>query len=341
MKILIVTDAWKPQINGVVRTLENTRRYLEKMGYEVKILSPDNFWSIPCPTYPEIKVAWGVAPVGNQIREIDPDAIHITTEGPLGLSVRAWCVWNKFPFTTSFTTRFPEYISMRFPVPSGLSYQYFKWFHSAASATMIATDSLEKELEDQGFTNIRRWSRGVDVDVFCPWCPYKGMGPSPVMLYTGRVAVEKNLRDFLNIDIPGTKVVAGNGPDLEALKNEYPEVIFKGALSGEDLADIYASADVFVFPSRTDTFGIVMLEALASGVPVAAYPVTGPRDILTQGVTGYMDEDLGKAVEHALTLDRAKCRDAALERTWEKCTKQFTGNLDFRKEVSIGLDMPA
>lgn len=329
MKILIATDAWKPQINGVVRTLSNTVKCLEQKGYEVSVLSPDRFWSLPCPTYPEIRLAWGVAPVGKMIRDFDPDAIHITTEGPVGLAVRTWCILNQFPFTTSFTTRFPEYISMRFPISSTVSYGYFKWFHAAAAAIMVATDSMEEELSRQGFENIVRWSRGVDTDLFNPWRPYAGDGPSPLHLYVGRVAVEKNLRDFLDMDLQGTKMVVGDGPDLGLLKGEYPEAIFTGPRFGTDLADLYASADVFVFPSKTDTFGIVMLEALACAVPVAAYPVTGPKDIILEGKTGCLRDNLKEAVVDALALDRQNCRDFALTRSWDSATELFLGNLVF------------
>ena len=329
MKILIATDAWEPQINGVVRTLTNTIACLEEKGYEVSVLSPERFWSLPCPTYPEIRLAWGVAPVGRMIREFEPDAIHITTEGPVGLAVRTWCVLNQFPFSTSFTTRFPEYISLRFPISSTVSYGYFKWFHGAASATMVANNSMEIELQKQGFKNIVLWSRGVDTELFNPWRPYVESGVSPLYLYVGRVAVEKNLRDFLNIDIQGTKMVVGDGPDLGLLKKEYPDVVFTGPRFGTDLADIYSSADVFVFPSRTDTFGIVMLEALACGVPVAAYPVTGPKDIILEGRTGCLRENLHEAIEGALFLDRQDCRDFALQRSWNSATEQFLGNLFF------------
>jgi glycosyltransferase involved in cell wall biosynthesis len=329
MKILIATDAWKPQINGVVRTLANTVGCLLEKGHDVYLLSPDRFWSFPCPTYPEIRLAWGVAPVGGIIRKFGPQAIHIATEGPVGLAVRTWCVLNRYPFTTSFTTRFPEYISMRFPISSALSYGYFKWFHSASSATMVATKSIERELERYGFFDVVRWSRGVDTDLFNPWRPHVDGGESPLFLYVGRVSVEKNLRGFLGANVGGTKMVVGDGPDLESLKEEYPDVIFKGPERGNELADIYAAADVFVFPSKTDTFGIVMLEAMACGVPVAAYPVAGPMDIVTDGRTGCLREDLGEAMRDALLLDRRDCRDYALSMTWENATEQFLQNLSF------------
>lgn len=329
MRILIATDAWKPQVNGVVRTLENTRSSLESLGHEIKVVSPDNFWSIPCPTYPEIQLAWGVAPVGKMIRDFAPHAIHIATEGPVGFAVRTWCVVHEFPFTTCFTTRFPEYISVRLPISSEFSYGYFRWFHCGASCTMVATPSIEEELKVQGFRNLARWSRGVDVDLFNPWKPYYELGESPVCLYVGRVAVEKNLRAFLELDIPGTKVVVGDGPDLKTLKEDYPGVSFRGSLFGEDLALMYANADVFVFPSRTDTFGIVMLEAMASGLPVAAYKVPGPEDVVMDGVTGCLREDLKDAVYGAIGLKREDCRAAAIQRSWNAATEQFLSNLHF------------
>ena len=327
MRILIATDAWKPQVNGVVRTLDNTMKCLEERGHDVFILSPERFWSFPCPTYPEIRLAWGMVPVGGIIREFGPHAIHIATEGPVGLAVRTWCMLNRYPFTTSFTTRFPEYISMRFPISSALSYGYFKWFHSASSATMVATKSVEMELEKHGFRKVVNWSRGVDAELFNPWRPYVEAGPSPIFLYVGRVAVEKNLCEFLDADVKGTKIVVGDGPDLGLLEKEYPDVIFKGLKRGNELADIYAAADVFVFPSKTDTFGIVMLEAMACGVPVAAYPVAGPGDIILDGKTGCLGDNLKEAMEEALLLDRRDCRDFALKMTWGAATEQFLENL--------------
>jgi len=329
LRILIATDAWEPQVNGVVRTLQNTTSCLDSLGHKVRVISPDNFWSIPCPTYPEIQLAWGIAPVGKMIRDFEPDAIHITTEGPVGLAARTWCVLNDFPFTTCFTTKFPEYISVRLPISSELSYSYFKWFHSGAASTMVATPSMERELAHQGFQNLKRWSRGVDVDLFNPWKPFMEIGESPVSLYVGRVAVEKNLRAFLDLDIPGSKVVVGDGPDLKHLKGDYPEALFAGPLFGDDLSLFYANADVFVFPSKTDTFGIVMLEAMSSGLPVAAYNVTGPKDVVKDGVTGCLNDDLGEAIRGALRLDGRVCRDHAVMNSWQAATGQFLSNLSF------------
>ncbi len=327
MKICIATDAWTPQVNGVVRTLTETERRLRKMGHEIFLLTPERFATVPCPTYREIRLAWSLWEVDRFLRDFLPDAIHIATEGPIGFSVRAWCLREGFPFTTSFTTRFPEYVRSRFGLSAELLYQGLRWFHAPSSAVMVATASLQEELQGRGFANLVRWSRGVDTSLFCPSLPRHSVRNRPVFLYVGRVAVEKNLPAFLDLDLPGTKRVVGSGPDLEALRRTYPAVEFSGTLEGLDLAQAYAEADVFVFPSKTDTFGIVMLEALACGTPVAAYPVTGPRDILRQHVTGVMDLDLRKACLEALSLDRAACRQDALLWSWDRCTRQFLENL--------------
>ncbi|NLI95692.1 MAG: glycosyltransferase family 1 protein [Synergistaceae bacterium] len=327
MKICIATDAWTPQVNGVVRTLSETRRRLRKMGHEVFLLSPDRFATVPCPTYREIRLAWNLWDIDRFLRDFQPDAIHIATEGPIGISTRAWCLRENFPFTTSFTTRFPEYIRSRCGLPSELIYEALRRFHLPSSAVMVATASLHEELQKRGFANLVRWSRGVDTALFRPADAPQATRTRPVFLYVGRVAVEKNIPAFLDLDLPGTKRVVGSGPDLEALRRAWPSVEVSGALEGIDLSRAYAEADVFVFPSRTDTFGIVMLESLACGTPVAAFPVTGPRDILRQGVTGIMDEDLRKACLLALRLDRSACRADALNWSWENCTRQFLENL--------------
>lgn len=335
MKICIATDAWIPQVNGVVRTLTETERRLRIAGNEVFMLTPDKFATVPCPTYREIRLAWSLWDVERLLRDFRPDAVHIATEGPIGFSVRAWCLKEGFPFTTSFTTRFPEYVHSRCGLPSELLYNGLRWFHLPSSGVMVATASLRDELRERGFRNLVRWSRGVDTTLFRPAEARPAARTRPVFLYVGRVAVEKNLPAFLDLDLPGTKRVVGSGPDLENLRRDYPGVDFPGALEGERLALAYADADVFVFPSRTDTFGIVMLEALASGTPVAAYPVTGPRDILRQGVTGIMDPDLRKACLLALRLDRAACRQDALLWSWERCTAQFTENLHPRFRAPV------
>lgn len=334
MRILIVTDAWYPQVNGVVRTIDTTRRELEKLGHTVEIVSPEGFRTVPLPTYPEIRIA--IAP-GRRIRRLidamDPDAIHLATEGPLGFAARRHCIRRNIPFTTAYHTRFPEYVRDRAPIPLALTYDIVRRFHAPASAVMVATPSIERALRDRGFTNLRRWGRGVDTDLFRP--RDKGFldAPRPILMYVGRVAVEKNIEAFLALDVPGTKYVVGDGPQLADLRARFPDVRFVGARHGEDLARHYAAADVFVFPSRTDTFGLVILEALASGVPVAAYPVPGPIDVLDGAAVGVLDEDLGAAVRRALEIPPDRCRAFALGHSWEASSQQFLDNLrPFRHE---------
>lgn len=328
MKIVIVSDAWFPQINGVVTTLFQTKRALEKLGHAVEMITPDQFKTVPCPSYPEIRLAlFPGGKVREKLRALQADAVHIATEGPLGLAARAWCVKQRFPFTTSYHTRFPEYVKLRFHVPLTLTYALQRWFHGAARHTMVATAALKQELEAKGFANLTLWSRGVDADLFRPRDEKFLSDAQPIFAYLGRVAVEKNIEDFLRLDLPGAKLVIGDGPDLDKLRRRYATVNFVGFKTGEDLARHLAAADVFVFPSRTDTFGLVLIEALACGVPVAAYPVRGPLDVIAPGVTGCLDEDLQSAALCALELDGARCREAALQFSWEKCTRQFLDNL--------------
>ncbi len=328
MNILIVTDAWMPQVNGVVRTISTVRAELEAMGHTVEVIGPDRFRTVPMPTYPEIRLALGAGRrLRAMIEAMRPDCIHIATEGPLGFAARRWCLKRGVPFTTAYHTRFPEYVRDRVPVPLALSYAVVRRFHKPASAVMVATPSIEQDLLARGFTNIRRWTRGVDTDLFRPRDKNFLDLPRPISLYVGRVAVEKNLEDFLKLDLPGTKVVVGDGPARAELEAKYPEVHWAGARHGEDLARHYAAADVFVFPSRTDTFGLVLLEALASGVPVAAYPVPGPLDVVNGSGTGCLSEDLAEAVETALTIPPERCRDYALGFSWRRSAEQFLANL--------------
>jgi 1,2-diacylglycerol 3-alpha-glucosyltransferase/glucuronosyltransferase len=334
LRILIATDAWYPQVNGVVRTLDTISAELQKMGHVVRILEPRRFRTLPLPSYPEIRVA--LSPARKAARFIEafgPDAIHIATEGPIGWAVRAYCLNNKLPFTTSFHTRFPEYLHARTRLPVHWSYNVLRSFHWPAAALLASTPTLRSELEARGFRNIRIWSRGVDTELFRPRTKDFLDLPRPVSLYVGRVAVEKNLEAFLALDLPGTKLVVGEGPQLAQLKARYPGAVFVGAKQGEELARYYAAADVFVFPSRTDTFGLVVLEALASGVPVAAYPVQGPADILgaAQMPVGALDEDLRAAVLRALDCDPKDCRAFALTYSWENCARQFLGHLEARE----------
>ncbi|HEC28102.1 MAG TPA: glycosyltransferase family 1 protein [Gammaproteobacteria bacterium] len=328
MKIVIATDAWHPQINGVVTTLTRTGEVLRQQGHEILYITPEPFRTVSLPTYKEIRLA--ILP-GRKIRrilgEFHADAIHIATEGPVGLAVRAYCLRNKLPFTSSYHTQFPEYIRLRFPIPLAVCYRLLRWFHSPAVRTMVPTESQRKKLEAWNFNNLIIWARGVDTEIFKPYeCEVVSM-ERLTFIYVGRVAVEKNLDSFLSLELPGTKIVVGDGPDMSKLRGRYPDVVFTGYKFGEELARFIAAADVFVFPSRTDTFGLVMLEAMACGVPVAAYPVTGPVDVIKNGETGILDEDLGKATMEALKLDRSKPRDYALQHSWLKSTEHFIDNL--------------
>ncbi|MBF0167204.1 MAG: glycosyltransferase family 1 protein [Alphaproteobacteria bacterium] len=331
MRILVITDAWHPQINGVVRTLTTLGQELTRLGHEVISITPDQFRSVPCPTYPEIRLS--LLPGRKMARLIEqhqPCAIHIATEGPLGVAGRNYCVKRKLPFTTAYHTRFPEYIHARFSIPVSLTYKLIRWFHAPASAIMVATPSIENDLKARGFGNIRRWTRGVDTALFRPGPKDNKLfpWPRPISLYVGRVAVEKNIAAFLALDLPGTKVVIGDGPQMEQLKSRYPEVRFLGAKMGEELARHYRAADLFVFPSRTDTFGLVLLEALASGLPVAAYPVAGPLDVLGDSLAGCLNVDLAKASLEALAIEPGLCRAHALDFSWEVSARQFLSNLD-------------
>ncbi|HEV2563344.1 MAG TPA: glycosyltransferase family 1 protein [Rhizomicrobium sp.] len=328
-KLLLVTDAWAPQVNGVVRTLETLGRDLSAMGHEVRYSTPEGLFTLPLPTYPEIRLA--IFPrrgLEKMIEEFGPTAIHIATEGPVGLSARAICLRKKIPFSTSFHTRFPEYVRARIPfIPESTIYRFLRWFHDPAESMMVATPSLQHELEAHGFHNLRIWSRGVDVEMFRPIEDAALPFPRPIWLNVGRVAVEKNIEAFLALDLPGTKVIVGDGPARASLEKRYPDAKFLGPKTGEDLVRVYAASDVFVFPSRTDTFGLVLLEALACGVPVAAYPVQGPRDVLGDEPVAVLHEDLGTACARALEIPRDAARAYALTRSWRACTEQFLANL--------------
>ena len=324
MKVLIATDAWRPQVNGVVRTLGALARAAAKVGVEVEFLSPDGFWTFPVPTYPGLRLALpGAKTIAARIERAKADAIHIATEGPIGHAVRRYCVKAGRPFTTSYTTRFPEYIAARSPVPQSWIYAALRRFHAAATVTMVATPSLMNELSGRGFANLGMWTRGVDVDLFRPDRAIDLDFPRPIFMTIGRVAVEKNLPAFLSLDLPGTKVVIGAGPQQAELKRRFPAAKFLGQLDNGILAAHLAAADVFVFPSLTDTFGIVQLEALASGVPVAAFPVTGPRDVIGDHPVGVLDDDLRVACMQALWISRETCREFAMRYSWENSARQF------------------
>jgi glycosyltransferase involved in cell wall biosynthesis len=328
LRILLVTDAWAPQINGVVVTLTNTVRWLERWGHEVHVLSPQGFRTFPMPTYPEIPLAiLPGAKVAQRIRDFAPDAIHVATEGPLGGAARAYCLKNGLNFTTAYHTCFPEYVKPRFGIPLGVTYAWLRRFHAASSAILVATPAIRRLLEERGFRNITDWSRGVDTDLFTPGGERFAELPRPVFLFVGRVAVEKNLPGFLGLDLPGTKLVVGDGPARKQLEERYPDAVFAGARQGAELASYFRRADVFVFPSRTDTFGLVLIEAMASGTPVAAFPVRGPIDVVKDPEAGVLDEDLGAAALAALRLDRGKVARYAQQYSWEHCTRQFLSSL--------------
>ncbi len=328
-KILIVTDAWHPQTNGVVRCLEAVGRELTAQGDDVHFLTPDGFWTLPMPTYPEIRLS--LTPPGavsGLIARLRPDHIHIATEGPLGMMAALYCTANEVAFTTSYHTRFPEYVAARVPVPTEWSYGFLRMFHSAAAATLVPTASILDDLRDRGFNNLVQWSRGVDLERFRPGARTMFSDlPGPYFVYVGRVAVEKNIEAFLKTDLPGSKIIVGGGPQLEDLRARYPECHFPGHRSGAELTAAYQSADVFVFPSRTDTFGNVMLEALACGTPVAAYPVAGPVDVLTDPTCGALDEDLGIACLKALMMSPGAARRFAEKFRWGDCASTFRRTL--------------
>lgn len=328
MKILIVTDAWHPQVNGVVRTLGQVAREAAGFGATVEFLTPSEFRTLPMPSYPEIRLALASAgAIERRLDIIQPNAIHIATEGPLGHAMRRVCFRRGLPFTTSFHTRFPDYVSERVTLApkwsGGLTWAWLRRFHAQSAALLAATPTLVGELEGRGFKNVKLWQRGVDGRVFHPGRKRILDLPRPIFLTVGRVAVEKNLEEFLKLDLPGTKVVVGDGPARDHLAKKYPDAVFLGAKHGEELADIYASADVFVFPSLTDTYGLVLLEALASGVPVAAFPADAPRDVIGSAPVGCLDADLRRACLGALELDKSACRSFAEGLTWEATARTF------------------
>ncbi len=328
MKILIVTDSWPPVVSGVVRTYQSTIRHLQALGHQVEVIAPDQFTTVRCPTDTHFRLAlYAGRKTARLIQAFGPDAIHVASEGPLGLAARNWCVAHQFPFTTSYTTRLPEYIKVRSGVPQALTYSLVRWFHRPSAGVMVSTDTLLQDLRAQGFRNLVRWSRGVDLELFRPRSKDFLDAPRPILTYVGRVALEKNIAAFLQLDLPGTKFVVGDGPQRGQLQRQYPQVRFVGNHFGEDLAAYYAASDVFVFPSRTDTFGLVLLEALACGVPVAAFPVPGPLDVIGDSGVGVLDTNLQQAVRRALDIDPAACRRYAQKFGWESVARQFVANL--------------
>ena len=328
MKVIIVTDAWAPQVNGVVTTLGKTGKGLEKHGHEVLFVTPQQFRSVPCPTYPEIKLSlFPAAGVSRLMRDFSPDAIHIATEGPLGIAARRYCLARDLPFTTSFHTRFAEYVHARVRIPIDWTYKWLRRFHAPSRAVMVPTPAVRRELESRGFTNTVHWTRGVDTETFCPGDRGALGNNRPIFLYVGRVAIEKNIEAFLDLDLPGEKWVVGEGPMRDRLERKYRQVRFEGVKTPAELATYYRAADVSVFPSLTDTFGLVMLEALACGTPVAAFPVHGPIDVIGNGGAGALDKDLGKACIDALKIDRDYARAYAERFSWSTSISQFERNL--------------
>ncbi len=328
MRIAIATDAWKPQVNGVVMTLRQTRDELIRQGHEVVMITPEGRPSFPCPTYPEIRLTlFQGRKIARELDEFAPDCIHIATEGTIGLSVRRYCRKRGLRFTTAYHTQFPEYVRARFPIPISWTVALLRWFHRPAVRTMVPTPSIQQLLAKRGFDNVVIWSRGVRIEEFVPEPKHRYDLPGPIWIYVGRVAVEKNIETFLDLPLPGSKIVIGDGPDRERLAKAHPACHFLGYKFGAELASLLAGADVFVFPSLTDTFGLVMLEAMACGTPVAAFPVTGPIDVVIDGETGVLHEDLKVAATEALSLDGSKCRKFAEARSWRRSTSQFAGHL--------------
>ena len=337
MRILIVSDAWLPQLNGVVRALSTTRERLVGMGHEVEVLGPDRFRTVPCPTYPEIRLALTLpSRVGRLIEGFAPDAVHIATEGPLGWCARHWLGRRNLRFTTSFHTLFPLYLKLRAGFPERWSYALLRRFHNAAAHTMCSTSTLEALLSEHGIPRLARWIRGVDTALFRPVAPANLGLPAPLLMYVGRLAVEKNIEAFLRLDRPGTKVLVGDGPARAALERRFPEAVFLGPRMGEALVAHYCAADVFVFPSKTDTLGLVMLEALACGIPVAAHPVPGPNDVIGASGAGVLDEDLGAAIDGALNIPAQACLERAAKFDWDVSARQFLHNL-----VAVESALPA
>ena len=305
------------------------------MGHEVRFLTPLDFRTLPCPTYPEIRLSlFPQGGVNRRITEFDPDVLHIATEGPLGLAARRFALRNDLPFTTAYHTRFPEYVHARLRLPLSWSYAWLRWFHGAGKAVMAPTQVVVDDLVANGFQNVKLWSRGVDMDIFRPQASKRLDSNPPIYLYVGRVAVEKNVEAFLGLDLPGSKWVVGTGPAIDSIRARFPEVNYLGLLDREELAKVYAAADVFVFPSKTDTFGLVLLEAMACGLPVAAYPVTGPRDVIGSSSAGVLHEDLRTACLEALKLKREDAVARASLFTWRAATEQFFANLHPRKRMS-------
>lgn len=338
MKILIVSDAWAPQTNGVVTTLSQTVAHLTQFGHTLRMVTPDQFRTLPCPTYPEIRVAiFPYRRMAKLIEAFQPQALHIATEGPLGFAARRYCVRHGLRFTTSYHTQFPQYLRQRFPIPTAVSYRWLRWFHGAGHTCMVSTPTVEAQLVERGFRNVSRWRRGVDTKLFRPHSKDFLSLRRPIAAYVGRVAVEKNVDAFLSMPWRGSKLVIGDGPERPRCQAQFPDAAFVGFQRGEALAQHLAAADVLVFPSLTDTFGLVNLEAMACGVPVAAYPVAGPIDVVEDGVTGALHEDLATAAIRALSIDPRACRKRAEQSGWDICTREFESNLTAVRPSSVAV----
>jgi glycosyltransferase involved in cell wall biosynthesis len=330
MRIALASDAWTPQVNGVVTTLRATTGHLGARGHDVRIIHPQELACLPCPSYPEIRLAaWPGPYVARELKAFRPHAIHIATEGPLGMAVRRYCRARAVPFTTSYHTRYPEYLQARWPIPAAVTYAWLRRFHGAAARTFISSQTLDAQLAARGFKNLHLWRRGVDLHRFRPGPghPLLARLPRPLLMCVGRLAVEKNLDAFLQLPVAGTQLMIGDGPRRAELAARYPRAVFLGYRMGEELAQLLAGADALVFPSLTDTFGLAMIEALACGVPVAAFPVPGPLDVIEPGVTGVLDADLAVAIAGALRLDRQVCAERARRFSWDAATAQFLAGL--------------
>ena len=343
MRILIATDAWRPQVNGVVHTLEATAQAAKSLGAEVSFLTAEGFPTVRLPSYPGIRIALPRArEIARRISVVRPDAVHIATEGPIGYFVRRFCLADRLPFTTSLHTRFADYLAARWPIPPNWTWAWMRWFHNAGGGTMVSTTSLANELRSHGFNNVLRWPRGVDSALFHPDCARDLGLKRPIFLTVGRLAVEKSVDAFLGLDLPGTKVVVGDGPARPGLESRYRDAVFLGTKHGAELAAIYASADVFVFPSRTDTFGLVLLEALASGLPIAGFPVAATQDVVGAAPVAVLDNDLRAACLGTLAIPRYACRQYAETMTWEASARAFLGNLvNFRNSAAVALSSPS
>jgi len=328
MKIAVVTDTWD-NVNGVVTTLKATIKELRSRGHDVLVIDPSMFRTFPMPGYPEIKLSWNLWKLGSIIRGYGPDCIHIATEGPIGMAARWYCKVKSrsIPHNTSYHTKFPEYMRIQYGVPTRVGYFFMRLFHKYSHRVLVTTTTMKTELESRGFKNLIVWNRGVDRSIFNPSSRRTNLASKPILLCVSRASAEKGLDEFCRIETPGTKILVGDGPYLDELKRKYPDVIFAGYKHGESLAHYYSNADVFVFPSKTDTFGVVMLEAIACGTPVAAYPVTGPIDVITPGINGYLSSDLSDAIEQCLTLDRHKIAESSTRFSWKSCTDIFEDNL--------------